>query len=362
MDRDQIERCVKVFVFSAFELNGVVVRPTDGDDGTHDMGIGLYATAGKASHSCQPNCLWLPDQQGRRVVRTLTAVAEGEELCIDYLGEGWDLLPVHQRRAELRHWEFMCGCPRCAAHGDDTRRFPCMEATCRGHHLAHQPTAEDQLELTACSVCGTHASPSHTSRMLRQEVDQMQEVAEIRGLVDSGASVDVRPRIMRLQPPHPHHQLAAEAAHLQRLMYRQTGQWEEAARAFSAWIECREAIIRFPSLLTARLFERRGDTLMRASRTVGAGAGERRGSLLAQAEEAYRHAEQGWLVTCGPSHPSTTIVAAKLAKMATVTQELTPGQSNGKAEGRVGVGVLRLLLRPSRQSCRSSNSREAGAM
>ena len=234
LDRSQVEECVKVT--SVFNHNGVEVGPADeGGKRTH-LGFGLYMTACRASHSCQPNCTWLADLQGRRVVRTLTDVAEGEELCIDYLSEEGDLLPVHQRRAKLRNWEFTCGCPRCAAHGDDTRRFPCMEATCKGHKLAHQPTAEDQAELTACSVCGTHASPSYTSRMLRQEADLIQKMAEIPRLGGSGgASVeDVRPLVMRLRPPHPHHRLAALVAHLQEKVHQGAGEWEAAATAVQA--------------------------------------------------------------------------------------------------------------------------------
>ena len=311
---EQVEECVKLF--SVFELNGVAVSPTNDDGGTLDLGIGLYATAGKASHSCQPNCTWLPDQQGRRVVRTLTAVAEGEELCIDYLSEGMDLQPVHQRRARLMAWNFLCGCPRCAAHGDDTRRFPCMETTCKGHHLAHQPTAEDQAELTACRTCGTLASPSYTSRMLQREADLSKELARIRGFMESGARHgDVRPLVRRLQPPHPHHHLAAAAAHLQVELYLKTEQWMGAAKAISAYIACRDAIIHLPSRTTAHFHEHRGDALMQVSMTVGAGAGagEKRWVLRAQAEEAYRCAAQGMLITCGPSHPSTTTAAAYLA-------------------------------------------------
>ena len=56
MDRSQVEECVKMA--SAFNFNSVAVRPTNDDGCTQtDLGIGLYATAGKASHSCLPNGL-----------------------------------------------------------------------------------------------------------------------------------------------------------------------------------------------------------------------------------------------------------------------------------------------------------------
>ena len=56
LDRSQVEECVKMA--SAFNFNSVAVRPTNDDGCTQtDLGIGLYATAGKASHSCLPNGL-----------------------------------------------------------------------------------------------------------------------------------------------------------------------------------------------------------------------------------------------------------------------------------------------------------------
>ena len=51
-----------------------------------------------------------------------------------------------------------------------------------------------------------------------------------------------------------------------------------------------------------------------AGAPVGAGEGERRGALLAQAEEAYRCAVRSLRIACGPSHPLTNIAAARLAR------------------------------------------------
>ena len=94
VDVSQVEECMKVV--SAFLSNAVDIPA---GYGVPYASVGLYTLACKAAHSCQPNCSWLPDQQGRRVVRTLVDVTEGEELCVDYLNEV--LLPVHQRRAML---------------------------------------------------------------------------------------------------------------------------------------------------------------------------------------------------------------------------------------------------------------------
>ena len=336
LDKSEVDVFVRVVL--AFQFNCVGVSPAPDDGGTPpDLGAALYSVACRASHSCQPNCFWLADKLGRRVVRTLVDVADGEEVCVDYNLERVDLKPVHERRAKLSGWEFLCGCPRCATHGDDTRRFHCMEATCTGHHLVHQPSIDIPAELTACSDCGTRASAPYTSRMLKQEADMIKDMTELSGssIDAAGPLSNMAAGILRLQPPHPHHYLAAEAAHLQWELYRDRGEWERAAQALEAEIACRDAVIRFPSRNTAFCNHDRGDMLMKAYRAAGAGAGEKRGLLLAQALEAYRRAVHGLLITGGPSHPFTSVADAKLAA---AVQEQGRGGA-GQGGGGAGPGT-----------------------
>ena len=307
-------------VNAAFSFNSIWVCPPSDDVGDHkllDMGCALFTIGSRASHSCQPNCSWLSDRLGRQVMWALVDIAEGKELTIAY--QHFDLVPVYQRRATLFDgWEFPCACPRCAAHGDDTRRFPCTNVTCGGYHLVHQPIAGVRARLTACSACSEQAPLTYAARMLQQEADMVKHLAEIHHDIES---------IRDLQPPHPHHSLAAEAAHLQYMLYKQDEDWEEAAKAVQAEIECRDAILRLPSRTTALRHECRGGMLMEAARVVGAGE-KKRGLLLAQAGEAYRQAEQGLLITGGPSDPWTDLATAKRAA---ALQE----QGEGGVEGGV---------------------------
>ena len=166
--------------------------------------------------------------------------------------------------------------------------------------------------------------------MLRQEADLSKDLARIRSIEGTGGSVarvDVRPLVRRLQPPHPHHYLAVEAAHLQGEMYHKTEQWKEAAKKL---IECREAIVHLPSRTTALLTECMGGHLMHAAGAES--AGEKRGAFLSQAGQAYIRAAQGLLITCGPSDPMTTRVVNKVAKLYGTTPPGGRADEGGGAE------------------------------
>eukprot|EP01006_Ploeotia_vitrea_P004300 TRINITY_DN114283_c0_g1_i1.p1 TRINITY_DN114283_c0_g1~~TRINITY_DN114283_c0_g1_i1.p1 ORF type:complete len:260 (+),score=8.29 TRINITY_DN114283_c0_g1_i1:60-839(+) len=69
------------------------------------------------NHSCRPNCaVQLSKNYDRCTVRTLHAVAAGEELCISYLGYGnlLETMPFPTRQKLLRRfWTFTCACVRC---------------------------------------------------------------------------------------------------------------------------------------------------------------------------------------------------------------------------------------------------------
>ena len=76
------------------------------------VGAGVYPKASLFNHSCAPNVVAIWD--GAKVnMRTLAAVAAGDELCIAYVDP---LLPTARRRADLREvYNFDCGCLRCVA-------------------------------------------------------------------------------------------------------------------------------------------------------------------------------------------------------------------------------------------------------
>merc|ERR1711971_418326 len=104
------------------------------DDGlTLDIGpsgeehVGLFSFSRRLSHACAPNACWYSkDPSGTRVVRSLTKIPKGVEVCISYLSDMDLLRPAQQRLAELQSsFEFVCTCSRCCSEQDDMRVFPC---------------------------------------------------------------------------------------------------------------------------------------------------------------------------------------------------------------------------------------------
>ena len=69
---EDVEETLKVF--SVFNFNAVSVgrQNEDGSAGDDELGMGLYLLACRMNHSCAPNCTWLSDNEGRRVVRAIT--------------------------------------------------------------------------------------------------------------------------------------------------------------------------------------------------------------------------------------------------------------------------------------------------
>jgi SET and MYND domain-containing protein len=74
------------------------------------VGAACHPSAALLNHSCAPNCV-LHYAGTRLEVRTMSAVAAGEELCHSYV----DLCsPTPERREKLRAaYGFRCGCRRC---------------------------------------------------------------------------------------------------------------------------------------------------------------------------------------------------------------------------------------------------------
>ncbi|XP_065178834.1 histone-lysine N-methyltransferase SMYD3-like [Sycon ciliatum] len=82
-----------------------------------NTGIGLYARLSKINHSCDPNCVVMFNGPTAHL-RTLKAIAEGEEITISYI----DVLNTTERRRDLlrTQFHFFCTCPVCvrSSQGD----------------------------------------------------------------------------------------------------------------------------------------------------------------------------------------------------------------------------------------------------
>jgi hypothetical protein len=84
-----------------------------GEDGEEYMGYSLYPAASYFNHSCIPNIS--KKREGRRwEFQTARDVADGEQLCITYLGGDERELTVTEKRERLKGvWGFECMCERC---------------------------------------------------------------------------------------------------------------------------------------------------------------------------------------------------------------------------------------------------------
>ena len=83
---------------------------------TNATGWGIYVTASRLNHSCQPNVIWSSDDDNpphRLEVRALRDVSLGEELTVSYIKMS-DLLPKEKRQQKLSQWGFVCCCTLCS--------------------------------------------------------------------------------------------------------------------------------------------------------------------------------------------------------------------------------------------------------
>ena len=83
------------------------------DVGAHaPTGVGVYPSASRFNHSCEPNCAQRFDSFACVVVETTRAIKKGEELTIPYVDVSLDCAT---RNARLeRAFFFRCDCARCA--------------------------------------------------------------------------------------------------------------------------------------------------------------------------------------------------------------------------------------------------------
>ena len=84
-----------------------------GGGGHRPIGIGVFPSAARFNHSCDPNAHQSFDSFGCVTVDTVRRVEKGEELTIPYVDTR---LPREERRAKLRkNFAFDCACARCVA-------------------------------------------------------------------------------------------------------------------------------------------------------------------------------------------------------------------------------------------------------
>ena len=109
-------------------LAGVLALPGGGDEALrllaaarmNAFGCGWYFLTDMFNHSCRPNC-WKFVQgapAGESCVRTLRAVAPGEELTLDYLGDMHTADRASRRERLRQQFSFDCDCDLCLGTGE----------------------------------------------------------------------------------------------------------------------------------------------------------------------------------------------------------------------------------------------------
>lgn len=93
-------------ILSVFESNNFVIT----DKMLDNIAVGIYPTAAKLNHSCQPNCIKIYNQ-GVQYIRSIKTIKYGEELYHSYIDNG---LPKKLRIYNLcKVHDFICKCKKC---------------------------------------------------------------------------------------------------------------------------------------------------------------------------------------------------------------------------------------------------------
>ncbi len=116
--------------------------------------VEMVLLGSRMNHSCLPNALRGPGQNGTVEVRALRDIGEGEEVNVSYISEALSK-PTAPRRAILEaRWQFKCLCERCQA-SDVLRAFRCE--VCGGTHLVPgvgTGDSDSENSVGPCLACG----------------------------------------------------------------------------------------------------------------------------------------------------------------------------------------------------------------
>ncbi|KAJ5612941.1 hypothetical protein N7510_006135, partial [Penicillium lagena] len=94
---------------------GIFPLPNPPIDRGEQFAAAVYPTAAMANHSCSPNIIHKPDDEGRMVFTTSRDILPGEECCISYF-DLTQYTDISSRREHLRKsFRFVCRCDRCSS-------------------------------------------------------------------------------------------------------------------------------------------------------------------------------------------------------------------------------------------------------
>ncbi|KAK1149681.1 hypothetical protein N8T08_005234 [Aspergillus melleus] len=92
---------------------GVFPCPDPPVDRGEQFAAAVYPRAAIANHSCSPNIIHKPDNDGRMVFVASHNIQPGEECCISYF-DLTEFVELSERRDHLqKSFRFLCKCERC---------------------------------------------------------------------------------------------------------------------------------------------------------------------------------------------------------------------------------------------------------
>lgn len=120
-------------------------------------GVGFFPLSSMFNHSCRPNCVWMYDGKGEKLVhRTVRDVSPGEQLTVPYTASAG--VSPFERIADLAQRRgFACSCSRCS---DPEERDDALAVAmrCPGGHLVLpvKGTARSRNPMfPLCPTCGS---------------------------------------------------------------------------------------------------------------------------------------------------------------------------------------------------------------
>jgi hypothetical protein len=276
---------------------------------------GMFEWACRLNHSCLPNCVWYTSE-GKRMVRLVQPVPQGEEFTIDYIESRTLPTPIRRKRL-LQTKQFDCQCPRCQAPWDTTRPFPCVQCP-DGIHFC--PASGDWKDpLSDCTQCGATPSLSMPDAS-RQEESVQQDLDRLNRLLKADAdegydlhmSSEDYHQIRSLRPPHKLHYLAGDSLFIvQANQLQKEGDPKGKIQKCRERLECYQAILGndYPNVLTAVACQLLADALLEDHQ-------------LDAAEDMYQAAVRIFRITDGPDRPLSQNAVEKVLEVQSQSQTM----------------------------------------
>lgn len=218
-----------------------------GEDGRRNDII--LPTICRANHSCLPNAEIVPGQYpGETKLVAIRPIAVGEPVEICYFPCDYLMRTTPQRRAALEQkFHFRCGCPRCEATTDLTRRFV-AECGCGVSDF----TVDKDSHL-CCVACGKALQDDVLeSKLLSQEAEVEQLLGGLEDPEDlalpaldglAGLGPEAVQRCKAFAAAHGVHRAAAEVARRRVPALHADGEHAEAAAAQVAFVKAAKELL-----------------------------------------------------------------------------------------------------------------------